>query len=198
MKRELADELLAMKKRDLDTRANLLEQGRLYGEYAPEMQRVHTENAQRLNEIVARYGWPGVSLAGFEGCRAAWLIAQHSICTPDLQRNFLALLAKACAVGDVPQHQVAFLTDRIRFNEGRPQRYGTVLDWKETGELSCEVEDPANLDARRREVGLPPFHEDLETHRKEVAAEGGNAPKEYAEYKRNAHAWAKSVGWVER
>src|SRR5947209_3408274 len=97
MKRELAGELLAMKKRDLDTRANLLEQGRLYGEYAPEMQRVHTENAQRLNEIVARYGWPGVSLAGFEGCRAAWLIAQHSICTPDLQRKFLALLAKACA-----------------------------------------------------------------------------------------------------
>lgn len=104
---------------------------------------------------------------------------------------------KACAAGNVQQLQVEFLADRIRFNEGRPQLYGAVLDWKEAGELSCEVEDPGKLDARRR-VGLPPFHEDLETHSKEAATEGGNAPKERAEYKRNAHAWARSVGWVER
>ena len=197
MDRQLADELLAMQKRDLDTRARLLELGRLYGDYDPEMQAVHTENARRLKEIVARHGWPGISLVGLEACRAAWLVAQHSICTPELQREFLTLLAQACAAGDVPRRQVAFLTDRIRFNEGKPQLYGTVLDWNEEGELSCEVEDIAGLDARRAEVGLPPFADDLEKHRAEVRAEGGKPPHDYAEYRRKGRAWAESVGWTD-
>ena len=196
MNEELAGELLAMQKRDFDERARLLELGRLYGDYAPEMQAVHIENARRLKEIVARHGWPGISLVGVEGCRAAWLIAQHSICTPDLQREFLTLLAQASAAVEAPRRQLALLTDRIRFHEGKPQLYGTVLDWDEQGELSCEVEDPANLDARRAEAGLPPFREELAKHRAEARAEGEEAPRDYAEYRRKARAWAESVGWM--
>ena len=128
MNRQVFDELLPLKQRDTDMRSRLLQEGKLYGDYAPEMQQVHRENAKRLDEIIAKHGWPGVSLVGLEGCRAAWLIAQHSICTPDLQRKFLALLAKAAEDGDAPKTQVAFLTDRIRFNESKPQVNGTVLD----------------------------------------------------------------------
>lgn len=192
----LLDELLELKQRDLDTRSRLLKEGRLYGEYAEEMQQVHRENAKRLNEIVSKHGWPGISLVGLEGSRAAWLIAQHSIGTPDLQRRFLTLLAQASEKGDVPKAQVAFLTDRIRFNEQKPQLYGTVLDWNEKGELSCEVEDAVNLDARRKEVGLPPFQEDIEKHRREVEAEGGKPADDWVEYRRKGHQWAKSVGWI--
>ena len=196
MNRQVFDELLALKQRDTDMRSRLLQEGKLYGDYAPEMQQVHRENAKRLNEIIAKHGWPGVSLVGLEGCRAAWLIAQHSICTPDLQRKFLALLAKAAEDGDAPKTQVAFLTDRIRYNESKPQVYGTVLDWNERGELSCEVEDPANLDVRRKEVGLAPYQDDLERHRNEVKLEGGKPPEDFAEYKRKGHEWARSVGWI--
>jgi len=78
---QLLDELLAMARRDTDMRAHLLQAGKLYGEYADEMQQIHEENAKRLSEIVDRHGWPGVSIVGLEGC-AAWLIAQHSNCTP--------------------------------------------------------------------------------------------------------------------
>ena len=196
MDQQLLDELLAMKQTDGDTRSRLLSEGKLYEGYAEAMQRVHCENAERLDEIVDRYGWPGISLVGLEGCRAAWLIAQHSICTPDLQRKFLALLADASERGDVPRAQVAYLTDRIRFNEGRPEIYGTVLDWNERGELSCEVEDAAHLDARRKEVGLPPFSQDLARHREEIDAEGGKAPANLAEFRRLQRKWAKSVGWM--
>ena len=185
-----------MRQTDVDTRSRLLAEGRLYGDYAEEMQRVHRGNAVRLDEIVRREGWPGIAKVGLEGCRAAWLIAQHSICTPDLQREFLVRLTEAMQCGDVPKAQVAYLTDRIRFNEGRPEIYGTVLDWNERGELTCEVEDAANLDARRKEVGLPPFAQDLERHREEIAAEGGGAPANVAEFKRLQRTWAKSVGWT--
>jgi len=196
MNQPLLDELLAMARRDADMRARLLSAGKLYGDYAEEMQQVHEQNAKRLDEIVAEHGWPGISVVGLEGSRAAWLIAQHAICTPDLQRKFLAVLQRASESGDVSKRQVAFLTDRIRFNENKPQLYGTVLDWNERGELSCELEDPENVDARRREIGLPPFHEDVARHREEVERDGGKAPEDYAEYKRIGQEWASRVGWM--
>ncbi|MEM8829691.1 MAG: DUF6624 domain-containing protein [Cyanobacteria bacterium P01_G01_bin.19] len=141
MNSDLAQKLEELKQRDLQKRSQLISENRLYGTYDREMQKVHIENAIALDEIVSKYGWTGISLVGFQGCQTAWLIAQHSICTPDLQRKFLKAMTEAAAKGDVPKRQVAMLTDRIRFNEGRPQIYGTVLDWDKNGVLGCEIED---------------------------------------------------------
>jgi hypothetical protein len=192
----LLQELLAMQRRDFDTRSRLRKAGQLYGGYADEMQQVHRENAEALERIVSKHGWPGVAAVGMEGCRAAWLVAQHSICTPGLQRKFHVLLSEAVGRADAPQQQLAFLTDRIRFNEMRPQVYGTVLDWNERGELGCDVEQPSGLDARRKAVGLRPISEDLERHRAEIRREGGGPPPDFAEYQRRRAQWARSVGWI--
>jgi hypothetical protein len=115
-----------------------------------------------------------------------------------LQRKFLTLLTEAAKQGAVPKAQVAYLTDRIRFNENKPQVYRTVLDWDEDGKLSCIVEDPPNLDARRREMGLPATEDDnLAAYQKEVESEGGKPPRDFAEAKRKGLGWAKSVGWIQ-
>jgi hypothetical protein len=99
----------------------------------------------------------------------------------------------------VPKSQVAFLTDRIRFNENRPRVYATVLDWDEKGALSCVVEDPPNLDARRRKMGLPATEgDDLAAYQKEVESEGGKPPRDFAQAKRKRLEWAKSVGWIQK
>ena len=196
MNEHLLEELLAMQRRDFDTRSRLRKAGKLFGGYSDEMQKVHRDNAENLDRIISKHGWPGVSAVGIEGCRAAWLIAQHSICTPDLQRRFLALLSEAVRKGEAPQQQLAFLTDRIRFNEMKPQVYGTVLDWNERGELSCDIEDPRGLEARRQAVGLRPFKDDVERHRSELRAEGGGPPPDFDEYRRRRAQWAKSVGWI--
>src|SRR5207249_12259611 len=136
--RQVFDELLPLKQRDTDMRSRLLQEGKLYGDYAPEMQQVHRENAKRLDEIIAKHGWPGVSLVGLEGCRAAWLIAQHSICTPDLQGKFLALLAKPAADAEARKRQVASFTNGIGSTERKPKVYVTVLDWNKRVKLSCK------------------------------------------------------------
>jgi hypothetical protein len=97
----------------------------------------------------ARRNGPPCNSPARERCR---------ICsTPALQRKFCHLLEQAAEKGDVPKRQIAFLTDRILFNEGKAQVYGTVLDWDEHGELSCSISDPESVDARRREIGLPPL-----------------------------------------
>ncbi|MET0068009.1 MAG: DUF6624 domain-containing protein [Candidatus Thiodiazotropha sp.] len=176
-------------------REKLLSQNRLHGSYDDEMQRVQRENAEHLACIAEYHGWPGISLVGLEGSRLAWLIAQHSICAPQLQRDFLRQMQVAASVGDVPKKQLAMLTDRIRFNEGRAQVYGTVLDWDAWGQLNCAVENPEHVDKRRASVGLEPLADALKKHRKAVEAEGGKPPEDYKAYKAAATLWAEKVGW---
>ncbi len=195
MNQKLIENLESLKKRDIETRSRLIKDGTLYGGYEQEMQEVHRENAYALEKIVSTHGWPGVSKVGIDGSRAAWLIAQHAICTPGLQRKFLEQLSKAAETGDAPMKQVAFLTDRIRYNEGKPQVYGTVLDWNENGDLTCELENRDKVDEIRANVGLAPFEQACEEHKKRVEAEGGKPPDNYETYKRAACEWAESVGW---
>lgn len=192
---ELCEHLASLRRRDLEMRQGLLEQGRLYGDYDVQMQQVHTENARALQALVDVHGWPGRSLVGIDGARDAWLVAQHAIGTPVLQRGFLSYLQQAAAAGEVPLRQVACLVDRIRFNEGRAQVYGTVLDWDADGVLGCELEDAERVDARRRAVGLPPFEDSLRQQREAVRAEGGGPPADLAAYRRATDAWARQAGW---
>lgn len=191
----LLQKLRQLYQKDQEMREYLRVNNRLYGRYEESMQQIHRQNAQALDELVSAHGWPGISQVGKEGCRLAWMIAQHAICTPDLQRKFLRCLQKAAEHADAPIRQVAFLTDRIAFSEGKPQLYGTVLDWNEQGELDCELLEPDKIDARRAQVGLPPFVEDRQAHRQAVAQEGGTAPDDYAAYRQAQLAWAKKVGW---
>ena len=97
------------------------------------------------------------------------------------------------------QTLAALLEDRIRFFEGRPQRYGTQLDWDAEGNLSPgDVEEPERLDHRRRAAGLPSLGEQMEDARDRARAEGEGAPVDHAGYVRARDAWAERLGWRTR
>jgi hypothetical protein len=133
---------------------------------------------------------------GDDGADAAWLVLHHAIGDPALQRRCLPLLEQAAAVGDVPPWHPATLVDTIRFHEGRPQVYGTVFDWDDTGVMAPgEIEDEPDVDMRRALVGLPPLSEQAASVREAAAAEGDVAPADPAARRRDADAWARSVGW---
>ena len=88
------------------------------------------------------------------------------------------------------------LEDRIRFFEGRPQRYGTQFDWDAEGSLSPgDVEDPERLEDRRLAIGLPPLAEQMEEARSRASAEGDRPPADYEAYASARDEWAASVGW---
>jgi len=195
MDTNLFDQLSALTQRDINARNELLEQDNLYGQYDKKLQEIHIDNAKALDKIISNHGWPTISKVGIEGTRLAWLIAQHSICTPDLQRKFLVILSKEAEKGDIPKRQVAMLSDRILFNEGKPQIYGTVLDWNKHGELTCKLEHPEKIDELRNSVGMPPFEQDRAKHEEEVLSEGGKPYEDYEGYKKKAEKWAKNIGW---
>lgn len=62
--------------------------------------------------------------------------------------------------GEVDKNEIAYLEDRVRVNEGKPTLYGTQFYRNPEGVMTCYlVEDPANLDKRRKAMGLEPFAE---------------------------------------
>ena len=89
MSAALRDELVAMAEEDQRVRAELAAEVSLFDGYHPTMQAIHDKNAVRLTEIIEQHGWPGRGLVGEDGARAAWLILQHAIGHPDLQRRGL-------------------------------------------------------------------------------------------------------------
>jgi hypothetical protein len=106
-----------------------------------------------LRQILAEHGWPGISLAGEDGATGAWLVAQHADMDVAFQRECLTLLEAAHRRGDVPGKHLAYLTDRVRVNEGRPQVYGTQ------GSPTYDDATRAAVNARRKHLGLKSMEE---------------------------------------
>jgi hypothetical protein len=193
---EVREQLLAMVAKDQQVRAELLATGALFDGYQPRMAAVHLAHAERLETIIETVGWPVESQVGRDGAEAAWLILQHAIGSPGLQRACLPLLQEAAKDGGIPAWQAAYLEDRICVFEGRPQRFGTHLDWDGNGVLSPHpIADPDNVDRRRAEVGLGPLALHVDTLRERAAGEGQQQPADFADYLEKKFAWARSVGW---
>ncbi|MBC8136378.1 MAG: hypothetical protein H8F28_10875, partial [Fibrella sp.] len=190
---EIENHLISLADEDRRVRAELAATGELFVGYASRMEAVHRRNAGELEAIIAQCGWPGKSLVGVEGANAAWFILQHAVGNPTLQRRCLPLLQEAIANGEAEASHAAYLEDRIRFYERRPQRYGTQFDWDENGQMSpWQLEDSEQVDEFRRAVGLGPLAEKIQEARAGTADE---TPPDFDKRQTEMHAWLNSTGW---
>ncbi|MBX7218831.1 MAG: hypothetical protein K1Y36_02710 [Blastocatellia bacterium] len=156
--RELRLELLQMEKVDQEIRNQLIAETKGPA-ILTKMQEVDARNTSRMEEILKKYGWPGKSLVGKDGAGAAWLLVQHADANPAFQKRCLEFMTKAAEKGEVSKPNVAYLTDRVLVAEGKKQIYGTQFKL-ENGELvPSPIEDEANVDKRRKEVGLQSLDE---------------------------------------
>ena len=125
------------------------------------MKVIDIENTERVRAIVRQYGWPSPELVGRDGAEAALTLVQHA----DLafQKEMLPLVDKAYRSGGLSGPSYALLLDRVLVGEGKPQVYGTqakhVVEWKGHEPVLQPIEDEANVDKRRADVGLPPLSE---------------------------------------
>jgi hypothetical protein len=188
----LQDQLIAMNARDVQVRAELEADGSLFEGYHVRMEEVHRANAHQLRVIIEEYGWPDEELVGQEGAEAAWLIAQHSIAEPTFMRLCRGLLDVASQTDRVPRWQFAYIDDRIRVFEGKPQRFGTQHDLKPDGVVVSTLEDSAQVDTWRREVGLATISEAISR------VQGGSLPslEEYLTKQAEGNLWRRKVGWT--
>jgi hypothetical protein len=130
---------------------------RLPDEIAAEWHPVDDDNTRWLGGLLDTRGWPSRTLAGEDGALAAFLLAQHADRAPVLQRAFLDALRGAVALGEASPAHLAYLEDRVRVHDGRPQLYGTQFTVTSGNFGPYPVEDPQRLDERRAAAGLEPF-----------------------------------------
>jgi hypothetical protein len=123
------------------------------------LREVDRGNTTRMKAIIDRHGWPGKTLVGEEGAFSAWLLVQHADHDCAFQKKCLVLLTEAAKRGEASAAHMAYLTDRVRMGEKRPQVYGTQFEVVAGKLQPYPVEDEANLEQRRREIGLPPMAE---------------------------------------
>jgi hypothetical protein len=118
---------------------------------------VDKENLAWLKGVVDKHGWPGKRMVGPDGALGAFLIAQHAS-DLDFMARCLDGLKEAYKAGDADGQWVALMTDRVLvLKDKKKQLYGTQL-MPEDGKLVPQpIEDEANVDARRKELGLPPL-----------------------------------------
>ena len=168
MNATLRDELLSLAEADQSLR-------RRWRELTPDENRREYERelarSARAAEIVDEHGWPGRSLVGDDGASAIWLLIQHADHDVELQERCLDLMRTAVQAGEASQSELAYLTDRVYVNRGRPQVYGTQFFGEGESYRPRPIADPKGLDERRAAVGLQPFAE-YEALVRRLAGEG--------------------------
>jgi hypothetical protein len=121
--------------------------------------KILTDHFARIKKIIEQYRWPGISLVGKEGSQMMWVLVQHCDNDLEFQTLCLKLLRIAVANNDASKENLAFLTDRVHLQHGHRQIFGTQFYHQNNNSHPFPIEDEANLDQRRRDMGLMPFSE---------------------------------------
>lgn len=195
--KNIAQEIIRLKNADLELRNRLLRNGELGAGYNQEMQNLHCKNAEQLDEIIGRIGYPTIEKVGKEAAEAAWLVIQHAIAKPDFMRKCLKFLEDSTPEENAERINIAYLADRIAVFEGRPQLYGTQFDWDENGRLSPNCYDDLNkVNERRKSLGLNSLEDQTAIIRDHAQKESQHPPDDLKKRNEEMEAWKRSVGWI--
>lgn len=195
--KSIAKEIIELQNADLNLRDKLIQNGQLSDGYNQEMKALHNKNAETLNNIIDKIGYPTVDKVGKEANAAAWLVIQHSIGQPEFMKKCAVLLENAVAENQIDAKQLAYLSDRIAVFEGQPQFYGTQFDWDKNGEMNPKLfDDLEKVNQRRKTVGLNSLEEQTEIIKKQVVTENQKPPVDMQERAKQFDEWRKKVGWT--
>jgi hypothetical protein len=112
-------------------------------------------NQQILKALIPATGWFKVSSEGERATLTAFLIVQHASNDLQLMRDTLPRLKTEVDAGEASAQWYVLLFDRVAVEfDHKPQRYGTQLNCVQGKWQLEKVDDPANLDARRKSLGL--------------------------------------------
>lgn len=163
---ELAKELDLLQEEDQKYRRLNDEYLAKYAQESPEYQKFMLDWMKRdstclakAEAIIQQYGYPGKSMVGATRQDAIWLVIQHA--PLEKQEKYFPLIDAAAQKGEMRKSAWALLVDRIRMYKGQPQIYGSqvVRDEATGGWKFHDIEDEANVNMRRSEVGLGPLED---------------------------------------
>lgn len=119
------------------------------------------KNLIRVKELLDKYGWLGTDDVGRKGNQALYLVLLHA--DTATRNKYLPMMRDAVQRGKASSGELALLEDRNLIDEGKKQRYGSQLKFdKEAGTYELyPIEDEAEVNDRRKELGLAPLEDYL-------------------------------------
>ena len=121
------------------------------------------ENIKRVEEIIAKYGYPGKALVGTPENRAAWIVIQHS--SPQVIQKYLPMLREAVKNGDLDRQSLAITEDRNLMYQGKKQIYGSQFFEVNRKPAFWPIENSEKVNELRKEAG---FVQTIEEYSKDL------------------------------
>ncbi len=160
MNQALHDELLRMQDEDQQVRGRYLfcptqDDAPQTLAILDEMHHIDARHTARFVAIVGKYGWPGWSLVGEDGCRASWILAQHNNWHEALLQRCLDLIDVAVAAGEAPLVYAEQLRDTVYRGQGKYylSPIHAILPGGLVSIAPLTDEERLAMDARRAAVG---------------------------------------------
>ncbi len=136
--------------------------------------KIDSLNTARVEEIINRYGYPGISLVGKPTNEAAFFIIQHS----KVIDKYLPVIKKAAQKNELRFQLYAMMLDRSLMFQDKEQIYGTqgsgmsvknptTGKWENLSFI-WPIKDPATVNERRKTAG---FSETVEESAKSLGME---------------------------
>ena len=127
-----------------------LDQRTLHGNTDRNFEQLRVEQANRIEEIVAEFGWPTVDMVGDDASQAAWIIVQHADYDREFQNRMLKVMHPLALEEKISPANYAYLYDRTH----RPQLYGTQGKCEGTDFIPFPIQNIKGIDNRRREMKM--------------------------------------------
>lgn len=167
MNNPVTKSLLDMRQREQELQAKIDEASDLHGdeqalfELDEQQQKMQTEHISQLQQILNKDGWVSSKKYGKTACEQALTTLKNA--DGELLESRLDMLLNAAKNGEANPAEVAFIHDKVLVYQGKEQRYGTQIGFNEKKGINdvYPIQDEANVNERRRKVGLEPIEDAL-------------------------------------
>jgi hypothetical protein len=123
--------------------------------------KIDKENLEQVLGIIQNCGFPRLATVGKDGMSAIFYVIQHG--TRKIMEQYLPAIKQSALNGELDLQHVAAMEDRVLLSGGEKQKYGTqFLFGDKPGIYKLEpLEDPKNVNERRKAMGLEPLEDFL-------------------------------------
>ncbi len=123
--------------------------------------RIAQDNYSKIQQLIAKYGWPKYSNVGKLAADAPLLVINHHE-DDSVRKKYLEEIKQSCLEGEGSCMEYAKIQDRVLVNDDKPQIYGMQFRYKPDKTLEpFPIVDPEYVDQRRKKIGLEPLKDYL-------------------------------------
>lgn len=126
------------------------------------LDRLEDSAASWIDTVTRGEGWPTADRVGTHAASCALRLAQHLERHQRVQDHCLREIVDAAHGGRASWAEVAAVSDACDVRDGKEQRFGTKFERRDGSFVPYALNDPENVDERRRAMAMPSLDSNLD------------------------------------